>query len=112
MYDSARLAHSLVKQCQHAPLWLKGHRTIQFDSGPVPLGTPRFADRYSRMPRSNDPIYDEASALWSEVFGEPAPAITDGTELLDVLIQRLPIEPFSRLRAADVARGLVFPVTR
>ncbi len=39
------------------------------------------------MDRESD-IYQEAAALWREVFGEPAPPHADGEALLDAIVTR------------------------
>ena len=61
------------------------------------------------MPSPPDPIYREASALWLEVFGERPPMNIDGSRLLEIVVKRLPVELPLRLRAAELAYGLVFP---
>ncbi|MDE2485851.1 MAG: hypothetical protein KGO51_00485 [Alphaproteobacteria bacterium] len=54
-------------------------------------------------------IYEEASALWREVFGEPPPIRADGSALLDVITKGLPEKPYDRLaspylRPSQIAR--------
>jgi hypothetical protein len=42
-------------------------------------------------------IYEEASALWHELFGEPPPIRADGATLLDVIMKSLPERTYERL---------------
>jgi hypothetical protein len=42
-------------------------------------------------------IYEEAAALWRELFGEPPPIRTDGETLLDVIMRSLPDPDYDRL---------------
>jgi hypothetical protein len=44
-------------------------------------------------------IYEEADALWREVFGEPPPAYADGSTLLAILTRRLDEVRYERLRS-------------
>jgi hypothetical protein len=44
-------------------------------------------------------IYDEADALWREVFDEPPPAYADGSTLLAIITRRLGEVPYERLRS-------------
>ena len=45
----------------------------------------------------DDRIYEEAAALWRELFGEPPPIRADGPTLLDVITKALPERPYDRL---------------
>jgi len=42
-------------------------------------------------------IFEEASALWRELFGEPPPIRADGATLLDVIMKSLPERGYERL---------------
>ena len=42
-------------------------------------------------------IYDEAAALWRELFGETPPVRLDGTALLDAITKGLPETRYERL---------------
>jgi hypothetical protein len=44
-------------------------------------------------------IYQEAAALWLEVFGEPPPVRTDGPTLLAIITRSLGDTPYERLRS-------------
>lgn len=43
-------------------------------------------------------IYEEAAALWRELYGEQPP-VRDGSMLLDMITQRLPDSEYYRLRS-------------
>jgi hypothetical protein len=49
------------------------------------------------MQAHEDRIYEEASALWRELFGEPPPIRTDGAMMLDIIMRSLPEKPYDRL---------------
>lgn len=49
------------------------------------------------MPVNQERVYAEALALWKAVTTDPAPAIADGSRLLEVLLQTLEFKPYSRL---------------
>ena len=44
-------------------------------------------------------IYQEASALWLEMFGEPAPPCGDGRVLLEAITRSLGDSSYQRLRS-------------
>jgi hypothetical protein len=44
-------------------------------------------------------IYEEAAALWREVFGEPPPLRTDGQTMLDIIMRSLGESGYDRLRS-------------
>jgi len=44
-------------------------------------------------------IYDEAIALWGELFAEPPPPVNDGGELLDMITRGLGDPNYNRLRS-------------
>lgn len=44
-------------------------------------------------------IYEEAAALWREVFGEPPPLRTDGQTMLDIITRSLSDSSYERLRS-------------
>lgn len=50
------------------------------------------------MDRRNNQIYEEAAALWRELYGE-APPVHDGAILLDIITQRLPAKDYYQLRS-------------
>lgn len=49
------------------------------------------------MQGRDDRIYEEASALWRELFGEPPPIRADGAMMLDVIMRSLPETGYTRL---------------
>jgi hypothetical protein len=49
------------------------------------------------MQGREDRIYEEAAALWREVFGEPPPIRADGGTLLDVILKTLPDRGYERM---------------
>ena len=50
-----------------------------------------------RMNGRNDRIYQEAAALWLELFGEPLPRDADGETMLDMITTRLPDLGYDRM---------------
>lgn len=44
-------------------------------------------------------IYEEAAALWREVFNEPPPARTNGSAMLEIITRRLGDVTYDRLRS-------------
>jgi hypothetical protein len=46
----------------------------------------------------DDRIYQEASALWRELYREPPPIRADGGMMLDIITRTLPVEGYDRLR--------------
>jgi hypothetical protein len=42
-------------------------------------------------------IYEEAAALWRELFGEPPPIRADGETMLDVIMRSLPERRYERM---------------
>lgn len=49
------------------------------------------------MKGREDRIYEEAAALWREVFGEPPPIRSDGAQMLDLILQNLPDRGYDRM---------------
>jgi hypothetical protein len=55
-------------------------------------------------------IYDEAAALWRQVFGEPPPILADGATMLDIITRSLPEQSYDRLRTSQLrASNIAFP---
>jgi hypothetical protein len=50
------------------------------------------------MDRRDSLIYEEAAALWRELYGE-SPPVHDGGILLDIITQQLPAKGYYRLRS-------------
>ena len=46
----------------------------------------------------DDRIYQEAAALWRQLYGEPPPAMADGRKMLDQIMKALPEAKYDRLR--------------
>jgi len=44
-------------------------------------------------------IYEEAAALWRELFDESPPVRADGPRLLEIITRRLEDPPYRRLRS-------------
>ncbi|WP_372780968.1 hypothetical protein [Phenylobacterium sp.] len=44
-------------------------------------------------------IYEEAAALWREIFHEPPPARADGTTMLEIITRSLGDPSYERLRS-------------
>ena len=52
-------------------------------------------------------VQAEASALWRELYDEPPPARVDGSEMLDMMLKRLPATSYERLNSPYLRRGAV-----
>lgn len=46
-----------------------------------------------------DRIYQEAAALWRELYGEPPPMKADGATMLALITRSLPEKAYDRLRS-------------
>lgn len=57
------------------------------------------------MTGREDRIRAEATALWREVFGEPAPSGVDGTEILDAIMRGLPELSYERMTSPHLRRS-------
>jgi hypothetical protein len=49
------------------------------------------------MTPRDERLYEEASALWRELFGEPPPIRADGAMMLDIIMRSLPQAKYDRL---------------
>lgn len=49
------------------------------------------------MSGRDDRIYEEAAALWRELFGEPPPARSDGAMMIEMIMKSLPEKDYDRL---------------
>ena len=49
------------------------------------------------MEGRDDKIYEEAAALWRELFAEPPPLRADGSAMLDMITKGLPQKTYDRL---------------
>jgi hypothetical protein len=55
-------------------------------------------------------IYEEASALWRELYGEPPPIRADGGMMLDIIMRSLPEASYDRLRSPHLRpAAMTFP---
>ena len=50
-------------------------------------------------------IETEAADLWRELYDEPPPASADGSEMLDLMLQRLPPSSYDRLNSPYLRRS-------
>ena len=61
------------------------------------------------MPGRDQKIYDEAAALWRQLYDRPPPA-TDGRVILDLILDDLPTGQYDRLATPYLRRSNVtFP---
>jgi hypothetical protein len=44
-------------------------------------------------------IYEEAAALWRELFNEPPPPLTDGSTMLKIIMRHAGPQPYQRLHS-------------
>ncbi|HEX5264744.1 MAG TPA: hypothetical protein VFW13_14525 [Phenylobacterium sp.] len=51
------------------------------------------------MATRDQQIYDEAAALWREIFGEPPPPSVDGSAMLEMITRNLGDLSYERLRS-------------
>lgn len=62
------------------------------------------------MPGRDDKIYEEAAALWRQLYGEPPPAVADGTVILDLILSDQPPTEYDRLATPHLRRSnITFP---
>jgi len=54
-------------------------------------------------------IYEEASALWRELHGEPPPMRGHGADLLDALMKALPEKGYERLASPHLRPTQITP---
>ncbi|RAK59298.1 hypothetical protein DJ021_05510 [Phenylobacterium hankyongense] len=55
-------------------------------------------------------IYEEVSALWRELYGEPPPIRADGGMMLDIIMRSLPDVGYERLRSPHLrTSAMAFP---
>ena len=58
----------------------------------------------------NHMIYEEATALWRQLYAEPPPAGADGSMILDMILQKMPDASYGRLASPHLrAANIVFP---
>ena len=62
------------------------------------------------MPGRDDKIYEEAAALWRQLYGEPPPAVADGAVILDLILNDQPASDYDRLATPHLRRSnITFP---
>jgi hypothetical protein len=62
------------------------------------------------MPGRDAKIYEEAAALWRQLYGEPPPAVADGTVILDLILNEQPATDYDRLSTPHLRRSnITFP---
>jgi hypothetical protein len=49
------------------------------------------------MSGRDERIYEEAAALWRELFSEPPPVREDGLAMLEAIMKRIPDTPYERI---------------
>ena len=55
-------------------------------------------------------IKAEAAALWRELYDDPAPPLSDGGEMLDIMLRCVPAVGYERIASPFLRRGaLTFP---
>jgi len=65
------------------------------------------------MPGREDKIYQEAAALWQQVYGEAPPRGMDGGVMLERLMNRLPESRYARFQSHYLrASNITFPRPR
>ena len=65
------------------------------------------------MPGRDQKIYDEAVALWRQVYGEPPPRGMAGGDLLERLMHDLPETRYARFASRHLrASEITFPRSR
>jgi hypothetical protein len=52
-------------------------------------------------------IEAEAQALWRELYDEPAPALADGGEMLELMLTRLPDVSYDRMASPFLRRSVI-----
>ena len=65
------------------------------------------------MPGRDQKIYEEAVALWRQLYGEPPPRDTDGAHLLARIMDDLPDARYARFASRHLrASNITFPRPR
>lgn len=58
----------------------------------------------------DDRIYEEAAALWRELYGEPPPREAAGTDILSMIVGGLPDPNYDRLASPHLRpSNITFP---
>lgn len=62
------------------------------------------------MPGREQKIYEEAAALWRQLYGEAPPASADGRDILSLILGHLPNADYERLETPHLRRSeITFP---
>jgi hypothetical protein len=62
------------------------------------------------MPGRDDKIYEEAAALWRQLYGEPPPQVSDGAVILDLILNDQAPGEYDRLATPHLRRSnITFP---
>lgn len=60
--------------------------------------------------RREDRIYQEAAALWRQLYGEPPPQEAAGVEILGMIVGDLPDSEYSRIQTPHLRpTNITFP---
>ncbi|HSV01679.1 MAG TPA: hypothetical protein VLI41_00610 [Phenylobacterium sp.] len=59
------------------------------------------------MSGREDRIYEEAAALWRELYGEPPPVRADSRMMLDIIMKSLPEKPYDRMASPYLRPSLI-----
>lgn len=62
------------------------------------------------MPGRDEKIYEEAAALWRQLYGEAPPASANGYDILNLILGELPDAGYERLETPHLRRTqITFP---
>lgn len=62
------------------------------------------------MPGREEKIYEEAVALWRQLYGEPPPASADGSTILNLILGGMQDTGYERIATPHLRRSeIVFP---
>jgi hypothetical protein len=62
------------------------------------------------MPPRDEKIYEEAAALWRQLYGKPPPPAADGQAMLDLILGELPDPGYDQLATPHLRpTNIVFP---
>lgn len=62
------------------------------------------------MPSREDKIYEEAAALWRQLYGDPPPAVADGSVILDMIFSDQPATDYDHIATPHLRpANITFP---
>jgi hypothetical protein len=61
------------------------------------------------MTGRDERIYEEATALWWELFDGPPPGVADGGAILDAIMRRLPETRYERMASPYLRASQISP---